>query len=71
MASKFFKHKQEASKEDKIRHMRATMKPQKLKIRKKKSDHHFDMKRVQCEAIDFDWMFEHENMENIIKILND
>ena len=51
--------------------MRATMKPQKLKIRKKKSDHHFDMKRVQCEAIDFDWMFEHENMENIIKILND
>ena len=29
------------------------------------------MLRVQCEAIDFDWIFEDQNMEKMIKILND
>jgi len=28
-----------------------------------------NLMRIQCEAIDFDWMFEGDNMPNMIKML--
>jgi len=36
-----------------------------------KADINSHTRRVLCEAIDFDWIFEGKNMENMIKILNE
>ena len=48
------------------------MKPQILEIKKDEGEKvNSHTKRVQCEAIDFDWIFEGNNMYNMIKILND
>ena len=60
------------SKEDIVKQRRRNMKPQVLVIEKDDGDKvKSHTKRVQCEAIDFDWIFEGDNMENMIKILND
>lgn len=44
--------------------------PQVLGTGEEETDVNSNLMRVQCEAIDFDWMFEGDNMKNMIKMLN-
>jgi len=48
----------------------AKLRPQILDTgEKKESKLNYNTMRIQCEAIDFDWMFEGDNMANMIKML--